>query len=108
MFDTGAGFCPAGVKRFDFPRLPGRGHANVNQGTNTLHDTPPAMMSDHLIRLVTHTFMMNNPRVIREVITFLNTGAFDRSLTWFDAVLEQIGCPGGSCVPGIGAQIDRP
>ena len=53
LVGPGAGFCPAGVKRFDFPRLPGRGHANVNQGTNTLHDTPPAMMSDHLIRHTT-------------------------------------------------------
>ena len=33
--------------------MPRRDHTNVNQGTKTLHDTPPAMMSDHLIRHTT-------------------------------------------------------
>jgi hypothetical protein len=65
-------------------------------------------MKDHIVLPVTHTFMMNNPRVIGEVITFLETGSFDRTMTWFDAVLDQIGCPDGRCVPGIGAVIGRP
>ena len=45
--------------------------------------------------------MMNNPRVIAQTLAFLNTGRFNRSLTWLDAVLEQLGCPEGACLPGI-------
>lgn len=39
-------------------------------------------MRDHLTLPVTHTFMMNNPVVMRETIAFLKDGHFDRSLTW--------------------------
>ncbi|KIN62030.1 Lipase [Sulfitobacter noctilucicola] len=58
-------------------------------------------MTDHLVLPVTHTFMMNNPRVIAETMAFLRNGKFDRSTNWIEGVLDTIGCPDGGCIPGI-------
>ncbi|MBB3993268.1 pimeloyl-ACP methyl ester carboxylesterase [Sulfitobacter undariae] len=58
-------------------------------------------MRAHLTLPVTHTFMMNNPRVIAQTVNFLRDGKFEKNMTLLGAVLEQLGCPEGGCLPGI-------
>jgi pimeloyl-ACP methyl ester carboxylesterase len=44
-------------------------------------------MTDQIILPVTHTFMMNNPLVMEEVLTFLKNGRFDHDLSLTDVIL---------------------
>lgn len=77
-----------------------------DDGKVAVYSTKVKGMSDHIVLPVTHTFMMNNPRVIAQTMEFLNKGAFDRSMSWIDGVLESIGCTEGSCLPGVDAPDD--
>lgn len=59
-----------------------------NDGKVTVDSTRLEGMTEHLVLPVTHTFMMVNPVVIRQVLSFLRVGTFDPSLTLASVVKE--------------------
>lgn len=60
----------------------------ANDGKVTVESTRLDGMEAHLVLPVTHTFMMVNPVVVRQVISFLREGKFDLSLTLASVVKE--------------------
>ncbi len=69
-----------------------------DDGKVAVTETRVAGMAAHLVLPVTHTFMMNNPRVIAQAVHLSRPGGSTR-ITWLDALLAEIDeiCLTGDC-----------
>lgn len=80
-----------------------------DDGKVAVSETRVDGMRDHLVLPVTHTFMMNNPRVIAQSLHFLEFGRFNPDISWLDSVMGTIEetCPDQVCETGPAEGADQ-
>ncbi|QIK41943.1 esterase/lipase family protein [Pontivivens nitratireducens] len=97
---TGRGSVPLGLGpvTFDLGVIAGNQTVNIvtsaliegaDDGKVSVTETQVEGMDDMIVLPVTHTFMMNDPVVIAEVLAFLRTGQFERDMG-LGGALEEI------------------
>ncbi|MEP2718078.1 alpha/beta hydrolase [Pseudophaeobacter sp.] len=111
---TGADSLPKMLPPVDFPLGVIAGNQSISpvfsaiipgedDGKVSVASTKVEGMQDHLILPVTHTFMMNDPLVIAQVLEFISEGRFDPGIVWMDALSDLIrdSCIGTDCQYGL-------